>query len=128
MSFSLLDLNNFFEQKGPGFLAEASHQNQMQPTIGIYFENPENLSNAVTEKTRTYKTDQNRRARNVISSRKYRAKKRRQFLQLEDDNRVLQESINMAQKELEQLNQAFRMFIQHAEKCITCSHVQLNFD
>ncbi|XP_028518475.1 uncharacterized protein LOC114576302 [Exaiptasia diaphana] len=77
---------------------------------------------------KVYKTDYNRRARNVISSRKYRKKRKLQYAELERDNKLLQNSINEAEKIHAELNQAFRMLIQHAELCSHCCNVTLCFE
>lgn len=74
---------------------------------------------------RLYKTDGKRRARNVESSRKYRKRRRERFQSLEHANKRLQEQIEEIERQLQQLNYAFGLFVQHAECCSHCCNIRL---
>ncbi|KAL9982067.1 hypothetical protein ACROYT_G010857 [Oculina patagonica] len=74
---------------------------------------------------RLYKTDGKRRARNVESSRKYRKRRRERFQNLEQANKRLQEQIEEVDRQLQELNYAFHLFVQHAECCEHCCNIRI---
>ncbi|XP_073257016.1 uncharacterized protein [Porites lutea] len=74
---------------------------------------------------RLYKTDGKRRARNVESSRKYRKRRRERFQSLEHANKRLQEQVDDVERQLQQLNYVFSMFVQHAECCEQCCNIRI---
>ncbi|XP_073257018.1 uncharacterized protein [Porites lutea] len=98
--------------------------------VAEHHEAPLPLATWSTTKTplnegRLYKTDGKRRARNVESSRKYRKRRRERFQSLEHANKRLQEQVDDVERQLQQLNYVFSMFVQHAECCEQCCNIRI---
>ncbi|KAK3737473.1 hypothetical protein QZH41_008344 [Actinostola sp. cb2023] len=127
MSKQVIPFSPFLRQREQEFLQDTGCVPKKYEPIPKEQPSKYNLS-VSTGCTKVYKTDYNRRARNVVSSRKYRRKRKFQYQELERDNRVLQNSIDEAEMIQQQLNQAFRMLIQHAELCNHCCNITLCFE
>ncbi|XP_031553360.1 uncharacterized protein LOC116290468 [Actinia tenebrosa] len=127
----VLPLSPFLRQKGQVYLEDpgciSSKIRDLKTDATEHLARFSNFSTNA-DSTRTFKTDYNRRARNVISSRKYRKKRKIQYMELERDNRLLQQAINEAEKVHHQVSQAFHKLIQHAECCDKCCNIKLCFE
>lgn len=51
--------------------------------------------------------------------------RRERFLSLEQSNKRLQEQIDEVDRQLQELNYAFHLFVQHAECCEHCCNIRI---
>ncbi|XP_058959953.2 uncharacterized protein [Pocillopora verrucosa] len=121
---------NFTIYADPAVCIKFSEQQEVATSSSSSIQNPLPLTSWSATKTsinegRLYKTDGKRRARNVESSRKYRKRRRERFQSLEQANKRLQEQIDEVDRQLQQLNYAFHLFVQHAECCEHCCNIRI---